>query len=81
VADCRSRAISSLVLLAQTDNVTLGAGVAARRVHWLSHTSRVAGAPLYLDPDVAAVRALWAQSGAETTNVVLEQLAAFAEAV
>lgn len=36
---------------------------------------------MYLDPDVAAVRALWAQSGAETTNVVLEQLAAFAEAV
>jgi len=36
---------------------------------------------MYLDPDVAAVRALWAQSGAETTNVVVEQLAAFAEAV
>lgn len=36
---------------------------------------------MYLDPDVAAVRALWAQSGAETTNVVLEQLAVFVEAV
>lgn len=36
---------------------------------------------MYLDPDVAAVRTLWTQSGAETTDMVVEQLASFADAL
>jgi hypothetical protein len=36
---------------------------------------------VYLDPDVAAVRALWTQSGAESTDMVVEQLALFADAL
>jgi hypothetical protein len=36
---------------------------------------------IYVDPDVAAVRALWTRSGAEATDVVAEQLDAFADAL
>jgi len=47
----------------------------------MSHTSRVGAPEVYLDPDVAAVRALWTQSGAETTKVVVQQLDVFADAL
>jgi hypothetical protein len=49
--------------------------------HGVSHTLRVAEVVVHMDPDVAAVRALWRQSGAETTDIVIEQLAAFADAL
>lgn len=52
---------------------------AGSRPRW--QTWPVGGVSVYLGPDVAAVRALWTQSGAENTAVVVEQLAAFADAL
>jgi hypothetical protein len=47
----------------------------------VSDTSRVDADAIYANPDVAAVQALWTQSGAEATEVVVDQLAAFAHAL
>jgi hypothetical protein len=47
----------------------------------VSDTSRVDGNAMYVHPDVAAARALWTHSGAESRDLVVEQLAAFADAL